>query len=316
MIRRPPRSTLFPYTTLFRSHHGSDAARHVQRRQRIAIPPGDEPAAAVRRVRRKKGKTYLAAVGVAGEDGGGTRHHARLDRVHVARRVHHPETRLTFVEPVCRRGDVRSPQHRIVDSHHRQARVADPDPRGRVVQQLHARDTVCLLAGGPVDPGVVFPVSQRSHGGDSAASLAGKGDQVLEVYAAVADVAGQRHQVRALARELLQGRPGGAVNAPVEVDVGDAGDPEAVELVREAGDGDVVPRDIDRDGLDEKPVAQGGGGDGAGSSDEELATGEGNRHRGKVTGAGRLGREEAARCCHPERARGTRATRRIYPAYP
>src|SRR2546422_6110806 len=95
-----------------------------------------------------------------------------------------------------------------------------------------------------------------------------------------------------------------------------AGDPEAVELVREAGDGDVVPRDIDRDGLDEKPVAQGGGGDGAGSSDEELATGEGNRHRGKVTGAGRLGREEAARCCHPERARGTRATRRIYPAYP
>src|SRR2546427_9634065 len=25
MIRRPPRSTLFPYTTLFRSHHASDA---------------------------------------------------------------------------------------------------------------------------------------------------------------------------------------------------------------------------------------------------------------------------------------------------
>src|SRR2546427_13215396 len=27
MIRRPPRSTLFPYTTLFRSHHKDDAAR-------------------------------------------------------------------------------------------------------------------------------------------------------------------------------------------------------------------------------------------------------------------------------------------------
>src|SRR6266446_8339990 len=26
MIRRPPRSTLFPYTTLFRSHHRSDRA--------------------------------------------------------------------------------------------------------------------------------------------------------------------------------------------------------------------------------------------------------------------------------------------------
>src|SRR5690242_21872555 len=27
MIRRPPRSTLFPYTTLFRSRHGSTAGR-------------------------------------------------------------------------------------------------------------------------------------------------------------------------------------------------------------------------------------------------------------------------------------------------
>src|SRR3712207_7517688 len=26
MIRRPPRSTLFPYTTLFRSHHDQEAA--------------------------------------------------------------------------------------------------------------------------------------------------------------------------------------------------------------------------------------------------------------------------------------------------
>src|SRR5258708_28522010 len=35
MIRRPPRSTLFPYTTLFRSRRG--AARVV------GIPPGQEP---------------------------------------------------------------------------------------------------------------------------------------------------------------------------------------------------------------------------------------------------------------------------------
>src|SRR2546422_10253892 len=28
MIRRPPRSTLFPYTTLFRSHHASRRAGH------------------------------------------------------------------------------------------------------------------------------------------------------------------------------------------------------------------------------------------------------------------------------------------------
>src|SRR2546422_1878856 len=29
MIRRPPRSTLFPYTTLFRSHHRGAVAQHL-----------------------------------------------------------------------------------------------------------------------------------------------------------------------------------------------------------------------------------------------------------------------------------------------
>src|SRR2546430_11491273 len=31
MIRRPPRSTLFPYTTLFRSAHGQNAREIIQR---------------------------------------------------------------------------------------------------------------------------------------------------------------------------------------------------------------------------------------------------------------------------------------------
>src|SRR3712207_7487190 len=49
MIRRPPRSTLFPYTTLFRS--GADSSRKAARRQhdsnrgtmafQIAVLPGD-----------------------------------------------------------------------------------------------------------------------------------------------------------------------------------------------------------------------------------------------------------------------------------
>src|SRR3712207_8589046 len=42
MIRRPPRSTLFPYTTLFRSHsRGTACARPLRRRAR----PRDRPAA-------------------------------------------------------------------------------------------------------------------------------------------------------------------------------------------------------------------------------------------------------------------------------
>src|SRR3712207_7153502 len=37
MIRRPPRSTLFPYTTLFRSHTGSDGSTPQQRMRRAGV---------------------------------------------------------------------------------------------------------------------------------------------------------------------------------------------------------------------------------------------------------------------------------------
>src|SRR2546425_5034960 len=41
MIRRPPRSTLFPYTTLFRSHQrGVDIQDHLRRRTRRRPEPG------------------------------------------------------------------------------------------------------------------------------------------------------------------------------------------------------------------------------------------------------------------------------------
>src|SRR2546429_4576415 len=39
MIRRPPRSTLFPYTTLFRSHR--DCCQAGAERERIVPDPGD-----------------------------------------------------------------------------------------------------------------------------------------------------------------------------------------------------------------------------------------------------------------------------------
>src|SRR2546425_8175621 len=37
MIRRPPRSTLFPYTTLFRSHLGRDRQRLRDRGTRVCV---------------------------------------------------------------------------------------------------------------------------------------------------------------------------------------------------------------------------------------------------------------------------------------
>src|SRR2546421_7085430 len=42
MIRRPPRSTLFPYTTLFRSVRGG---RTLERGRRRVAPGGERPAA-------------------------------------------------------------------------------------------------------------------------------------------------------------------------------------------------------------------------------------------------------------------------------
>src|SRR2546422_8301093 len=39
MIRRPPRSTLFPYTTLFRSLVERRVQRRVERARRLEVPP-------------------------------------------------------------------------------------------------------------------------------------------------------------------------------------------------------------------------------------------------------------------------------------
>src|SRR5258708_18846011 len=43
MIRRPPRSTLFPYTTLFRSEAGSTCVPPTEVRMRLATATRDRP---------------------------------------------------------------------------------------------------------------------------------------------------------------------------------------------------------------------------------------------------------------------------------
>src|SRR3712207_7181336 len=44
MIRRPPRSTLFPYTTLFRSHHPQPVDVRVMHPEHGVEPGGGKPA--------------------------------------------------------------------------------------------------------------------------------------------------------------------------------------------------------------------------------------------------------------------------------
>src|SRR3712207_8475141 len=73
MIRRPPRSTLFPYTTLFRS---LDRARRRGRlRARRAIPSlGRRPVATVRGAQRDRGgRVQAAALSIVGRDRKSTR---------------------------------------------------------------------------------------------------------------------------------------------------------------------------------------------------------------------------------------------------
>src|SRR5438874_5929388 len=56
MLRRPPRSTLFPYTTLFRSKNAAAPQRHqaYQRGQRIAVERTVEQRRRGPRVRRRQ----------------------------------------------------------------------------------------------------------------------------------------------------------------------------------------------------------------------------------------------------------------------
>src|SRR2546422_7134961 len=62
MIRRPPRSTLFPYTTLFRSRSVATGRAAVRRRALARHPAGrlDEPPAAECAVAR--GKAYGSVI--------------------------------------------------------------------------------------------------------------------------------------------------------------------------------------------------------------------------------------------------------------
>src|SRR2546422_1475994 len=59
MIRRPPRSTLFPYTTLFRSHYGLD--------ELVALLGGDFMIRAVYRGGLLLFPVVAAAISVAGD---------------------------------------------------------------------------------------------------------------------------------------------------------------------------------------------------------------------------------------------------------
>src|SRR2546425_8876663 len=61
MIRRPPRSTLFPYTTLFRSHHWDEGPRGGGiRRDRGGARPGGRHRHGARGYRRARSEEHTS----------------------------------------------------------------------------------------------------------------------------------------------------------------------------------------------------------------------------------------------------------------
>src|SRR2546425_6364798 len=75
MIRRPPRSTLFPYTTLFRSNQRARPAVEVLADEPLDRPLGDHPGAEGGDVDRNRvrhadrvGQLHLAATGERSEE--------------------------------------------------------------------------------------------------------------------------------------------------------------------------------------------------------------------------------------------------------
>src|SRR2546422_11528740 len=68
MIRRPPRSTLFPYTTLFRSEAGEELGGNLRRHVRLAVAPqGHDPAPRVHEGAQHVEWEHRAALGVEHE---------------------------------------------------------------------------------------------------------------------------------------------------------------------------------------------------------------------------------------------------------
>src|SRR5690349_23628840 len=79
MLRRPPRSSLFPYTTLFRSRRRRGGRRRAHRRREVRRGEGDGVGGGARDRDREPGALRPGV----GERGGADRKSTRLNSSHV-----------------------------------------------------------------------------------------------------------------------------------------------------------------------------------------------------------------------------------------
>src|SRR2546425_2666545 len=199
MIRRPPRSTLFPYTTLFRSDgEGRAATAPVRPPDLAAVLPGDlagdrEPEAGPLGLRREKlleepwpDVDGNAAAGVGDRDLDGIAVEAAADRQLSAARQR--------LQAVLDEVQHRLAQEAAVDLHRRHVRV-DLDPQGEALaggdradelgELLHEMVDRLVLEVGPRKPGegqILF--GQRVERGDLIADRGDEARRLLHIFAA------------------------------------------------------------------------------------------------------------------------------------
>src|SRR2546427_4888977 len=101
MIRRPPRSTLFPYTTLFRSHPCQEAGGHL---------PGARGTALGAAAARDRAREAV----VRGEGGGGGRAGDRQDRK--STRLNSSHSQISYAVFCLKKKKKNNNEERVIES--------------------------------------------------------------------------------------------------------------------------------------------------------------------------------------------------------
>src|SRR2546425_3286770 len=135
MIRRPPRSTLFPYTTLFRSHRGREGAGHAARPGARAVRAAARAGAQGDREREGEGDPRAAARGGGPLD----RRRVEADRGEPRLRGQPPPGDGVPGEPRGRRGEGGAVKSTTVARNYAQALLLAADAHGMAVVERYGQ---------------------------------------------------------------------------------------------------------------------------------------------------------------------------------
>src|SRR3712207_6942701 len=135
MIRRPPRSTLFPYTTLFRSYPGGGATQRGARSRLLNVPQITDQATGVVRENTPPERCQHAARYAA-------RHHQPEVQDRKSTRLNSSHANISYAV-FCLKKKHTIPKVLRISPHRRsQARSLMPHPRAPTMLVIHPASTV------------------------------------------------------------------------------------------------------------------------------------------------------------------------------